>query len=151
MASLDLSPSPIRLTKHQALGNDFLVLLDETNDRALRVGADLARHLCHRTLGVGADGLIHGTRPSGGETGVDVVMHLFNADGSRAEMSGNGVRCLAQAVMIARDRTDPLVVRTDAGLRRLEWIDGATHRRSGTWSVEMGCPAPGPEVPAAAV
>ena len=50
----------MRLTKHHGLGNDFLVLLD--HDGSTPLGADLARRLCHRTEGIGADGLIRATR-----------------------------------------------------------------------------------------
>lgn len=106
----------MRLTKHQGLGNDFLVLLDV--DGTQTVSPELARAACDRHLGIGADGLLHVT--AGGD-GADVTMALFNADGSRAEMSGNGVRCLGQAVLQAGLVPGPrLRVATDAGLRTLE-------------------------------
>jgi diaminopimelate epimerase len=137
-------PPAIRLTKHQALGNDFLVALDAVNGRALDLGPTEARSWCHRHLGIGADGLIHGAAPSG--DGADVVMHLYNADGSRAEISGNGIRCLAQAVMSGRGRHDPLVADTDAGRRRIAWVDGPDDLRHGRWSVDMGRWRAGPAV-----
>jgi diaminopimelate epimerase len=87
----------MRLTKHHGLGNDFLVLLDP--DDTTPIDADVARALCDRRRGVGADGLI---RVSPGTSGAEVTMTLLNSDGSPAEMSGNGIRCLGQAV--ARDR-----------------------------------------------
>ena len=100
----------MRLTKHHGLGNDFLVLLDE--DGTAPIDADLARALCDRRRGVGADGLIR--------VGPGVTMELLNADGSRAEMSGNGIRCLAQAVARSRNVTDlELDVATDAGPRHV--------------------------------
>lgn len=100
----------MRLTKHHGLGNDFLVLLDE--DGTAPVDAALARALCDRRRGVGADGLIR--------VGPGVTMELRNADGSRAEMSGNGIRCLAQAVARHRGVTDvELDVATDAGPRHV--------------------------------
>ena len=58
--------------------------------------------MCDRRTGIGADGLIHGAAPEPGSDAT-VVMHLYNADGSRAEMSGNGIRCLAHAVALARE------------------------------------------------
>lgn len=133
----------MRLTKHHGLGNDFLVVLDENNSGPLDVGSDVARRLCDRRLGIGADGLIHGAD----EDGI-VRMHLFNADGSRAEMSGNGIRCLAQAVALARG-VDELstVILTDAGDRRVRVrrpFPGGHEVRS-----EMGRIAPGPTVPGA--
>ena len=102
------------MTKHHGLGNDFLVALAD----ALPADAPaMAEAVCHRTRGVGADGLIFGL-PGDSEAGTDVAMVLFNADGSRAEMSGNGIRCLAQAV-VQRDRLDQAELRidTDAGIR----------------------------------
>ena len=110
----------VQLTKHHGLANDFLVVLDEVNGRVPAVDGVLARQLCDRRRGIGADGLIHGEAPPAGSE-VDVIMHLFNADGSRAEMSGNGIRCLGQALSEARDvREGVFVVSTDAGRRRLQ-------------------------------
>ena len=106
----------MHLAKFHGLGNDFLVLLDEIG--ATPAGPELARALCDRRTGIGADGLIWVGPPS---NGADVTMTLHNADGSRAEMSGNGIRCLAHAVARARgvDAID-LTVATDAGLRHVE-------------------------------
>jgi diaminopimelate epimerase len=101
------------LTKHHGLGNDFLVLLDL--DGTQPVDEAMARALCDRHRGIGADGII---RVTAGRDGSDVTMELRNADGSRAEMSGNGIRCLAQAVVDADIVKRPeLRVSTDAGLK----------------------------------
>jgi diaminopimelate epimerase len=101
----------ISLSKHHGLGNDFLVAFGvEVPDREL---ASVARRVCDRRRGVGADGLLIGSSVEG----YDARMVLYNADGSRAEMSGNGIRCFSQA--IAR-RTGSLAaqrVLTDAGER----------------------------------
>ena len=102
-----------RLTKHHALGNDFLVLAaDQT------AGPDEARAWCDRRRGVGADGLlVHGPAVPD----ADATMVLYNADGSRAEMSGNGIRCFAHAVAAASGiTTGRLVIATDAGRRTVE-------------------------------
>jgi diaminopimelate epimerase len=134
----------MKLSKHHGLRNDFLVVLDEANDQAISAGPDLARRLCDRRSGVGADGLIHGERPGNGSA-TDVVMRLWNADGSRAEMSGNGVRCLAQAVLRARGLTSGTVVAsTDAGERTLVVTSGDTSGEV-TVEVDMGVVAPGPD------
>ncbi len=123
----------MRLTKHHGLGNDFLVLLDM--DGTCPVSPEQAAALCHRRTGLGADGLLRATT---GIDGADVTMQLLNADGSPAEMSGNGIRCLAQAVFQAGLATPPvLTVATDAGLRTVTEIsrsDARTHRMS----VDMG-------------
>jgi diaminopimelate epimerase len=114
----------VQLSKHHGLGNDFLVLLDL--DGATPVDGAMARALCDRRTGIGADGLLWG---GPGSDGADVTMTLHNADGSRAEMSGNGIRCLAQAVARARGtHSVDLEVATDAGLRHVEVRPGADDR-----------------------
>lgn len=134
----------LSLTKHHGLGNDFLVLLDL--DGAHPVGAALARALCDRHTGVGADGLI---RVTAGTEGADVTMQLRNADGSLAEMSGNGIRCLAQAVHGAGivDGLN-LSVATPAGVRRLT-LRGGDGPSVVRVSVDMGAAKVGPEEPQA--
>src|SRR5919202_530617 len=105
----------LTFTKHHGLGNDFLVLLD-LDDRH-PVDEELARAVCDRHRGVGADGVIRVTAAPPGR-GADVTMHLRNADGSEAEMSGNGIRCLGQAVVDAGVVAGPSVaVATVAGMR----------------------------------
>ena len=86
-----------RLRKHHALGNDFLVLVDMAG--RWPIDAAWAREVCDRHRGIGADGLIRVT-PGPGGSGAEVAMELLNADGSPAETSGNGLRCLAQAVVL---------------------------------------------------
>jgi len=109
----------LRLTKHHGLGNDFLVLLEPAPGLD---GSALARRLCDRRRGVGADGLLI-AHP--GTDGADATMELRNADGSRAEMSGNGIRCFAQALWDAglSRLSDEVVVDTDAGVRTVRLID----------------------------
>ncbi len=108
----------VTLTKHHGLGNDFLVLFDDQPVPAAAYSS-LAKRWCARRTGLGADGLLVGLTEPG--PGADVGMALFNADGSRAEMSGNGIRCLAQA-WVARRGQLPTTVRvaTDAGGRAVE-------------------------------
>jgi diaminopimelate epimerase len=100
----------LTVTKHHGLGNDFLVLLDL--DGGTPIDARLARALCDRHRGIGADGLIRGSLAGGG-----LNFELRNADGSPAEMSGNGMRCLAQAALAAGvvPAGEPFVVMTAAG------------------------------------
>ena len=129
------------LTKHHGLGNDFLVLLDLDGRRP--VDAALARRLCDRHRGVGADGVI---RVTAGTEGADLTMQLRNADGGLAEISGNGIRCLAQAVLDAGVVPGPsLTVATPAGVRHL-----TVRSRGGAdavVSVDMGPAKVGPEEP----
>lgn len=141
----------MRLTKHHGLGNDFVIALEEVNG-PLHGDATLARSLCDRRRGLGADGFIVGSTPAVGALTpdgreIDVVMHLWNADGSRAEMSGNGIRCLGQALAMNRDDHEATyVVSTDGGVRELVVHDDAAHRFA-TVSVTMGLVADGPAIP----
>jgi diaminopimelate epimerase len=127
----------MRLTKHHGLGNDFLVVLDP--DASHPLDADLARALCDRHTGVGADGILRATSAAPGGT-ARARMELRNADGSRAEMSGNGIRCLAQALLLGWPGVagaSEVAIETDAGLRTVtvhDRVDGVTH----DLSVAMG-------------
>ena len=99
----------LELTKHHGLGNDFLVAFHPHVEDL----AALARRLCDRRRGIGADGLLIGES----EPGYAARMILFNSDGSRAEMSGNGIRCFAQALARRRGDLAPQCILTDAGDR----------------------------------
>ncbi len=131
---------PMHLSKHHGLGNDFLIHLDA--DGVVAPTAAQVRALCGRRRGVGADGFICAV-PSG--EGVTAAMSLWNADGGRAEMSGNGLRCLVHALVRAGWSDGAGVVVTDAGPRRF-WVD----RRDGLTAeigVEMGTPREVPVPP----
>jgi diaminopimelate epimerase len=108
------------LTKHHGLGNDFLVF-DRAQGTPERPWPELAVAWCDRRTGIGADGLLILDRIDEHTLG----MELYNADGSRAEMSGNGIRCLAQAAYIAdrRNGAHEYSVFTDAGVRVLEVVE----------------------------
>ncbi len=99
----------LELTKHHGLGNDFLVAFHPVVDDL----PALARRLCDRRRGIGADGLLIGES----ERGFAARMVLYNSDGSRAEMSGNGIRCFAQALARRRGDLLPQCLMTDAGER----------------------------------
>lgn len=142
----------LRLTKFHGLGNDFLVAhwLDhvEPGRPALTPDPEVARALCARHTGVGADGLIYALPPGGGDA--DVHMVLLNADGSEAEISGNGIRCLAQAVLRREGRGEgDVLVETAGGLRQLRTVKGDVDGELWT-QVDMGEPTDGPTPSAAA-
>lgn len=103
----------IRFTKAHACGNDFLIV--EEGAAAGLNWAELTRRLCARNTGVGADGIefFAWTGPRSGR------IRLHNADGSIAEISGNGTRCVAAWMAEARGANagDSLTIETDAGLR----------------------------------
>ena len=118
----------MQLRKYQAIGNDFLLLLDlETR---WRIDEARARALCDRRRGIGADGLI---RLTPGADGADITFELRNSDGSPAETSGNGLRCVARALLDVGLVTGPrVVIRTVVGPRV------ATVGANGVIGVEMG-------------
>ena len=100
------------ITKMHGLGNDFLIV--DCREQALPL-ADLARSLCRRRLSVGADGLLAICHSDI----ADIRMRIFNADGSEAEMCGNGIRCFARYVYDQNIVTSPsFCVETLAGIMR---------------------------------
>jgi diaminopimelate epimerase len=124
-------PQPIRVIKGHAYGNDFL--LTPEDDVEGRDAAALARAMCRRHEGVGADGLVLYTLDGPGAR-----MRLFNADGSPSEVSGNGVRCLAALVVRERPSATQVTIETSAGPKILH-LQG----RSGdvlTFRASMGAP-----------
>jgi diaminopimelate epimerase len=127
----------LHLTKHHGLGNDFLVVFHPDVDD---LGA-LARRLCDRRRGIGADGLLIAESPPPDpdrHTRYGATMVLFNADGSRAEMSGNGIRCFVQALSKRHDGDlDPVMIYTDAG-RRLVTVEATDRADTILASVDMG-------------
>ena len=82
----------MQFTKMHGLGNDF-VMFDDRDERLNNLSA-LAKRVCDRRTGVGADGIILVR----GSKAADVRMLIYNSDGSEAEMCGNGIRCFAKYV-----------------------------------------------------
>jgi diaminopimelate epimerase len=113
----------IEFTKAHACGNDFLIV-DAWPVQGRDLG-QLARGMCARTTGIGADGVEFLTQRNEREGAI----HLYNADGSAAELSGNGTRCVAawMAYRAGLGAGDEIRVDTDAGTRmcRIESADGA--------------------------
>jgi diaminopimelate epimerase len=132
----------VSVTKHNGLGNDFLVL-DRREASALSNAQvseidwpNIARSWCNRKTGVGADGLLLLGRIDANT----LTMRLYNSDGSLAEMSGNGIRCLAQAAYMADGSTKEVVyaVATDSGERRVVVTPRADDSLTIDASVDMG-------------
>jgi diaminopimelate epimerase len=123
----------LRMSKHEGAGNDFLVLIDLTDQ--IRLTEPEIRHLCDRHRGVGADGVI---RVGAGNGRAEVSMELHNADGGLAETSGNGLRCLAQAAVdAALVRPPRFTVATGAGLAAVDYAFGEV-TGSAKATVDMG-------------
>lgn len=128
----------IEFSKAHACGNDFLIV--EAQHVAGRDLTALTQAMCARTTGIGADGVEYLTLASGGEGSI----RLYNADGSVAEISGNGTRCVAAWMAYRAGLRGPLRLgeefrlHTDAGLRvcRLEQMNGAEFH----FTTAMGVP-----------
>lgn len=132
----------ITLTKHHGLGNDFLIAVSP----AITLGPADAVRLCDRHRGVGADGLILARQLGEGED--SWAMTLWNADGSRAAISGNGLRCLGQALVLHHDDGQTAMtfqVQTDAGLRRVAVQPDRTSDTDQV-AVDMGEATAGPKI-----
>jgi diaminopimelate epimerase len=112
----------LRFAKAEGLGNDFLLV--EWSVAPAPTAAWIQR-LCDRHLGIGADGVIVYAVEGNG-----VAMRLYNADGEEAEISGNGVRCLAAHVVRKRWLPPAHTVRTAAGVRAVDvtLVEGSRYR-----------------------
>jgi diaminopimelate epimerase len=134
-----MNPSAIVIpfVKASACGNDFLII---DGSQAPEDLAALSKRLCDRHQGVGADGV----EWLFAAPDADIYARLFNADGSEAEISGNGTRCVA-AYLCAEQAKERIVVRTGAGLKTCTLTS-----RSDTvyeFEIAMGEPQVGPELP----
>jgi diaminopimelate epimerase len=105
----------IPFVKAHACGNDFLIVEEPL---AQRRHAELARKLCVRNTGVGADGIEFLERRANG----DLFLRLFNADGSEAELSGNGTRCVAAWLANSEGRRE-VALDTHGGLRTCRVVE----------------------------
>lgn len=117
--------SGLRFKKYEGLGNDFIVV-DQTSWEASKL--DPVR-ICDRHWGVGADGVL--LMGPGRTEGADGSMIVLNADGSRPEMCGNGLRCVALALVAQGVQREELLIDTDSGTKHC-------HVHDGQISIEMG-------------
>lgn len=106
----------MKFWKMQALGNDYIVI-DNRNEKIDTIEANrLAKKLCERKFSVGADGLLLVSYSKK----ADAKMRIFNADGSEAEMCGNGIRCFSKYCyengIVKKDEFD---VETAAGIKHI--------------------------------
>jgi len=132
----------LAFTKMHGCGNDYIYIVADRT-RPADPGA-LAQRLSDRRFGIGGDGLIM-LCPS---KTADVRMEMYNTDGSRGEMCGNGIRCVARLhYELSRERQNPLVVDTDCGPKTIAIkLDDAGRVAAAT--VDMGAPIlDGREIP----
>jgi diaminopimelate epimerase len=126
----------MRFAKGHGTGNDFLILTDP--DDAMALSPDLVASLCDRHTGLGADGILRAVRASAaghGPSAAEWFMDYRNADGSLAEMCGNGIRVFARYLLGHGLADGPeFAVATRAGLRQVREEAG------GEITVDMGAP-----------
>jgi diaminopimelate epimerase len=127
----------IPFVKANACGNDFLIIdgLEAPGDMA-----DFSQRICDRHHGVGADG-VEWLFPA---TDADVQARLFNADGSEAEISGNGTRCVA-AYLCSEQARETFAIRTGAGVKTC--VLTSRNASSYEFEIAMGEPQVGDEFP----
>lgn len=116
----------IPFVKAQAVGNDFLIVQGEDLEAAGVAVSDfpqLTRAICDRRQGIGADGLEVYSDAAEASGEADASIRLYNSDGSEAELSGNGTRCVAAYMMHEHGATGPLRIATGAGVKRLDLVE----------------------------
>ena len=127
--------SGVAFAKGHGTGNDFVLLPDL--DGRLDLSADLVRRICDRRFGLGADGILRIVRSEAandaGAQGAEIFMDHRNADGSLAEMCGNGIRVFA-ACLVEHGLADPagIDIATRGGVRHV------VRRPDGLFDVAMG-------------
>jgi diaminopimelate epimerase len=114
----------LHFTKLHGLGNDFIVV--DHREITSRMTPEHAQALCDRHFGIGADGVLELSLTDGALT-----MIVYNADGSRPGMCGNGIRCVGR-YLAQTGQPGPYPIQTDAGLRTVH------HTADDRFRVEMG-------------
>ena len=126
----------VKFTKMHGIGNDYVYI--NGFETTIEDPAGLARKVSDRNFGIGSDGLILIQPP--GENTSHCRMEMYNADGSRAQMCGNGIRCVAKYVHDHGIVESPeVLVETDAGVKKLLLETGPDGKVSEV-AVDMGAP-----------
>jgi diaminopimelate epimerase len=129
----------INLTKMQGCGNDFIIADYSEYEKTGLAMDEFAKKVCDRNFGVGADGLII---PDLNTEGADIGWYFYNADGTTAQMCGNGMRCFAKyvfdnGILVSMSKginSKAFSVKTGAGIIKPESLD------NGLVKVNMGMP-----------
>ena len=122
----------IKITKMQGCGNDFVILEYSEYEKSGMTMSELAKKLCDRNFGVGADGMII---PDTTTTQTDIGWHFYNSDGTTAQMCGNGMRCFAKYVYDKK-----LVNKKEFSVKTLAGVIKPQIQDDGTVRVNMGTP-----------
>lgn len=123
----------IKITKMQGCGNDFVILDYDEFQKANLSMEELAKRLCDRHFGIGADGMIIPKKSE--DKNIDIAWYFYNSDGTIAQMCGNGMRCFAKYVYDKGlvDKKE-FSVMTGAGIIKPLLLDNGNVR------VDMGIP-----------
>ena len=123
----------IKITKMQGCGNDFVILDYDEFQKANLSMEELAKRLCNRHFGIGADGMIIPKKSE--DKNIDIAWYFYNSDGTVAQMCGNGMRCFAKYVYDKGlvDKKE-FSVMTGAGIIKPLLLDNGNVR------VDMGIP-----------
>ena len=122
----------IKITKMQGCGNDFVIMDYEEYLKTGMALSELAKKICDRNFGIGADGMII---PKTDTKNTDIGWYFYNSDGSTAQMCGNGMRCFAKYVYDKKlVNKKQFSVETLAGTIKPELLD------NGLVKVDMGIP-----------
>jgi diaminopimelate epimerase len=128
-----MKPLKVSFTKMEGCGNDYIYVNSITQPMPIDRAGDLAKVWSDRNFGIGADGLIVLARDDDGA----LRMLMWNADGSRGAMCGNGLRCLARFAEVQGHTTGTsFVIMTDSGPREIELIGSGSG--SGDVMTHMG-------------
>ncbi|MCC6586958.1 MAG: diaminopimelate epimerase [Bryobacterales bacterium] len=130
----------IPFIKAQGAGNDFLFTFASELPEGFQEDScpELARAICHRYRGIGADGWYLVEQPW---AGVDARIRLWNSDGSYAELSGNGTRCAAAILAVDQPAGTEIKIATGSGVKVLELLD--TAHATFRFEMEVGVPTLG--------
>jgi diaminopimelate epimerase len=127
----------MKFWKYHGLGNDFIII--NNMEGKISLDGNAAEKLCHRRFGIGADGVIFVEKSTQAQAQADIRMLMYNSDGSRPEMCGNGIRCFAKFVYDKGIvKKNSIAVETDAGIMNIEMKVEADKARSAI--VNMGQP-----------
>ena len=118
----------MKFTKMQGCGNDYVYVNGFTEKLSPEEKPEIVRSLSDRHFGIGGDGVIF-INPA---EEADFEMEMYNADGSRSEMCGNGIRCVAEWLYTHGTAKPKLAIDTLSGLKTVARMG------EGLWQVEMG-------------
>lgn len=117
--------------KYQALGNDYIVL-DLIKDKEKYNFPEISKKFCERKFNIGADGILLILKSDL----ADYKMIIFNSDGSRAKMCGNGLRCICLYIYKHIKKKKGYKIETDSGIKTVKFLE--VNNKTGLFKISMG-------------